>query len=113
MQVKRVSRPPFLSAAHREAAPAVLGARERQPCRDLLLNSSEFGRLSQVVHIEGSGGDANPRLVIAMDTYHILRIARDLGQAQIRPYAAKRASSDFQCVGFPRSIPRYAFGGIT
>ena len=41
--VKRDLLPPFLAQAQRDSAPDVLGIREIQPCRDLLLNSSVFG----------------------------------------------------------------------
>ena len=75
----RHSAHPFLSLAHRDAAPDVLGMRDLQPGRDLLLRSSAFGCF-RIFHIEGSAANENPRLVIAIET-----------SPSLRPPAASRA----------------------
>ena len=98
--VKRDSLPPFLSKAQRDTAARVLGIREIPPCRDQLLNSAEFECFFDVVHIEGSGANENPRLIIAMDTSPILWVAHGLTNAEIRSYAEQKSVCYLPRCGF-------------
>ena len=104
--------------AQRDAAAGVLGIREIPPSRDLLLNSAAFGRFIEVAHIEGSGANENPRLIIAMDASPILRGAHGLANAEIRSYAEKESACYFpRCgfitINFALCIWRYYVGALS
>ena len=78
--------------------------------------TAEFFRIRmffEVAHIEGSGTNENPRLVIAMETSPILRVARGLADEEIRSYAEKKSARYLPRYGFSRSISHYASGGST
>ena len=116
--VKKDCLPPFPPKAQRDAAAIAPGIRVISPCCDLLLRSSVFGCFFEVVHIEGSGPNETPRLIIVMEMPPILRAPHGLANAEIRSYATKKSfcylpMCGFFTLNFALCVRRYYLDGLS